>query len=89
MIDKDQAIIAAKKKVVHLDFVDSNDILRVALSTREEALAAGVKNAPSVRDKWVVNFRRVSTGHPLDGLFEWLSVWVDAETGEATIIESL
>ena len=89
MINKDQAIIAAQSKVAHLDYIDPNDILRVTLSTREAALAAGVKDDPLVRSKWVVNFRRIATGHRLDGLFIWLSVWVDAETGEATIIESL
>jgi hypothetical protein len=46
-------------------------------------------NTPDIRDQWLIDFKRVDTGHPLDGVFESLMVCVDAETGEAEIQESL
>lgn len=89
MLTKEEAILSAKVKVKGLNYIDPEQVVKVFLATREAALAAGVKDDPMIRNRWQVLFKRIPTGHPLDGLFEWLAVSVDAETGEATIIESL
>lgn len=81
--------MSAKEKVKGLTYIDHEHVLKAYVTTREEALAAGVKDDPDVRTTWRILFKRIPTGHPLDGLFEWLAVFVDAETGEATIIENL
>lgn len=89
MITKEQAIIEARKRVNGLIYVNPEKILVSIFSSREEALAAGVRDGESVRDSWLISFERIKTGNLLDGLFDHLLVSVDAETGEATIIENL
>lgn len=88
MITQQQAILSAQMAVKCQNFIDPINGVTARFSSRTEALKAGVKNDPSIRDKWVIDFNRVPTGSPLDGLHDHLSVWVDAETGQTQIIDS-
>lgn len=87
MITEQQAIEEARKKVEKLKYVDSQKVSNVELITREYAKKMGA--TAEIKDNWSVSFDRVRTDHPLNDLFDFLIVSVDAETGEATIIESL
>lgn len=88
-ISAEEAIRHARRKVAGLTYIDPQQVENPVFSSRARALAVGVGDGPNVRDTWLVSFARVPTGHMTDGMFDSLMVVVDAETGEATIQDSL
>lgn len=88
MITQQQAIVAAQKAVKGRNYIDTENGIESRFSARSDALKAGVKDDPRVRNMWVVDFKRKMTGSPLDGLHDYMSVWVDAETGQTQVIDS-
>ena len=89
VINEQRAIAIARACVGKLNFVDRDAEVRATLFTEKEALSFGMPNTPKMRDKWLVIFKRIGTGHPLDGMFDTLMVAVDAETGDAQIHQDL
>ena len=89
MIDELKAIECARQFIAGRDMVDIAKAEKPVFCSRADALANGVKDHPSVRDSWLISFERLKRGHPLDDTFKTVTVTVDAETGEAAILESL
>jgi len=87
MITKNEAIENARRHIINWDFVDANSVKEAIFTTRSETLAAGVKDSPTVRDRWVISFARIPSGHPLDESFPFITMIVDAETGEVRHLE--
>ena len=88
-ISMNEAIDLARAHIKGLDFVNPEAVISAELFTHADALAIGMPTTPQVKDQWLINFKRVAVGHPLDGLFHSLMVAVDAETGVADIQEDL
>ena len=88
VINLSEAIEMARAKVVNLTYVDATNVVRTCFVSRAEALAAGVPDGPRLRDEWLIEFARIDTGHITDGMFDSLTVSVDATTGEALVLES-
>jgi hypothetical protein len=87
-INEEQAVRLARAKVGDLTYIDPNNVLRTHFLSRAVALADGVPDGPQLRDEWLIDFARIETGHVTDGMFDSLTVSVDAETGKVQIQES-
>ena len=89
MITEAEAIQRAKEHVAGWDFVDPNAVETPVWSDAASALAAGVKDGPWVRAAGGGRGARLTTGHPMDEVFDSLTVRVDAETGATSVLASL
>ena len=89
MITKNEAIQYARNHIAGWDWVDSQAVKGAVLSTRTEALAAGVKNSAGLQDEWLISFARIASGHPLDNVFPLVTIIVGAKKGETSVLEGI
>lgn len=89
MITEDKAIENARLHTTGWDFIDNQAEPTSVLLTRPEILKAGITDPALVRDEWLISFPRIPFGHPLDEVYPFVTIRVDAETGEASMPESL